>query len=439
MLHRADISSIRFERTDAQSGPVIGIVGQRGVGKTYCVRDLLYHFRDVPRIVVVSDSERFCPFYASFVSDVHSTLDDNLVQRLMDEQTLRVRDHPDTDPRMVLVLDNQTYGTSTTALGRLVALCHKCRIMVMLVSDSPSEIPSTILQQMDYVFMFRENRYQQRKTLYWHFAATAVSSMNEFTRMLDQTTTDNHSILVVHNTNPSPERMFWYRAGIPPTFCCPDTPLPTVRAFSWTELPFRQQRPVYGFTMLIRGPKKSGKTVAVLDLLRHFHDVPRIVVFTDQEGRYGQYDVMSEYEDLPPLIKQYQRCFANDISDRRLILVFDGCPWTEWIDRAAMQKLLVDCNHLPILVVFTVEYAEPAPAIVRKSARYIFSSCLETNPQTQDRVYENYGRNSMSRYVYDHLSASLPHPHSMIVMDKSKSGWHNFDSSVFTNDSSSPA
>ena len=52
-LKKFDMNCINFER----GAPVIFIIGRRDTGKSFLVRDILYHNKDVPMSTVVSGTE----------------------------------------------------------------------------------------------------------------------------------------------------------------------------------------------------------------------------------------------------------------------------------------------------------------------------------------------------------------------------------------------
>jgi GTP-binding protein EngB required for normal cell division len=64
------MKSITFKATEAK-GPVIVLIGRRDTGKSYLVRDLLYHHRDVPIGTVISGTEAGNGFYSAHIPPLH--------------------------------------------------------------------------------------------------------------------------------------------------------------------------------------------------------------------------------------------------------------------------------------------------------------------------------------------------------------------------------
>lgn len=52
-LKKFDMKNIKFDSKKA-SGPVIVLIGRRDTGKSFLVKDLLYHHQDIPIGTVIS-------------------------------------------------------------------------------------------------------------------------------------------------------------------------------------------------------------------------------------------------------------------------------------------------------------------------------------------------------------------------------------------------
>jgi len=63
-LKKFDMKTITF-KPDENKGPVIVMIGRRDTGKSFLVRDLLYHHRDIPIGTVMSGTEAGNGFFHS--------------------------------------------------------------------------------------------------------------------------------------------------------------------------------------------------------------------------------------------------------------------------------------------------------------------------------------------------------------------------------------
>ncbi len=65
-LRKFDMKSITF-RPDENKGPVVVFIGRRDTGKSFLVRDLLFHHQDIPIGTVISGTEASNGFYGKLV------------------------------------------------------------------------------------------------------------------------------------------------------------------------------------------------------------------------------------------------------------------------------------------------------------------------------------------------------------------------------------
>ena len=85
-LKKFDMRWITFDPKE-NKGPVIVMVGRRDTGKSFLVRDLLYHHQDIPIGTVISGTEAGNGFYAKhvpklFIHEEYSTiLIENVLRR----------------------------------------------------------------------------------------------------------------------------------------------------------------------------------------------------------------------------------------------------------------------------------------------------------------------------------------------------------------------
>ena len=85
-LKQFNMRSITF-RPDEAKGPVIVMIGKRDTGKSFLVKDLLFHHQDIPIGTVISGPEAGNGFYSAHVpklfihEEYSSTIIDNIIRR----------------------------------------------------------------------------------------------------------------------------------------------------------------------------------------------------------------------------------------------------------------------------------------------------------------------------------------------------------------------
>ena len=65
-LKKFDMKSIQFKPNE-NKGPVVVLIGRRDTGKSFLVKDLLFHHQDIPTGVVISGTEAGNGFYSAHV------------------------------------------------------------------------------------------------------------------------------------------------------------------------------------------------------------------------------------------------------------------------------------------------------------------------------------------------------------------------------------
>tara|TARA_B110000211_G_scaffold221353_1_gene268885 strand:+ start:106 stop:414 length:309 start_codon:yes stop_codon:yes gene_type:complete len=80
----------RFNINTINDDNVVVLIGKRGTGKSFLVKDLLYFHTDLPIGTVVSGTESANRFYGDFVPNafIHDEVDPQLVQNIITRQKI---------------------------------------------------------------------------------------------------------------------------------------------------------------------------------------------------------------------------------------------------------------------------------------------------------------------------------------------------------------
>jgi hypothetical protein len=231
-LKKFDMKWITF-KPDENKGPVIVMIGRRDTGKTFLVRDLLWHHQDIPIGTVISGTEAGNGFYAAhvpklFIHDEYNTvLIENILRRQkavlkQRNRELEVYKRTTIDPRTFVILDDCLYdGTwSRDKLMRLLFMNGRhWKVLLIITMQYPLGIPPNLRTNIDYVFILRENYLKNRKIIYENYASM-FPTFESFCQVMDQTT-ENYECLVLNNnvkSNRINEQIFWYKAMDRPEF-----------------------------------------------------------------------------------------------------------------------------------------------------------------------------------------------------------------------------
>ena len=225
-LKKFDMKRITFLK-DENKGPVIVLIGRRDTGKSYLVRDLLYHHRDIPIGTVISGTEAGNGFYAShipklFIHDEYSSgIIENILKRqksVMKEVNKQIQMYKSSkiDPRTFVILDDCLYD-NTWAKDKLMRLLfmngRHWKVLLILTMQYPLGIQPNLRTNIDYVFILREPYIANRKRIYENYAGM-FPTFESFCQVMDQCT-ENYECLVIDNnvkSNKLSEQIFWYKA-----------------------------------------------------------------------------------------------------------------------------------------------------------------------------------------------------------------------------------
>ena len=86
-LKKFDMSYITFKKEE-NKGPVVVLIGRRDTGKSFLVRDLLYHHRNIPLGTVISGTEAGNGFYSQHVPKlfIHEEYNTNIITNILKRQ-----------------------------------------------------------------------------------------------------------------------------------------------------------------------------------------------------------------------------------------------------------------------------------------------------------------------------------------------------------------
>jgi hypothetical protein len=231
-LRKFDMRSITFDPKE-NKGPVIVLIGRRDTGKTFLVKDLLYHHQDVPIGTVISGTEAGNGFYGKLVPKIfiHEEYNTVLIENVLRRQRAIMKKCQGeietykkmmTDPRTFVILDDCLYDATWTKDKLMRSLFMNGRhwkVMLIITMQYPLGIPPNLRTNIDYVFILRENYLSNRKKI-WENYASMFPTLEAFCSIMDQTT-ENYECMVISNnakSNKINDQVFWYKAENRPDF-----------------------------------------------------------------------------------------------------------------------------------------------------------------------------------------------------------------------------
>jgi len=225
-LKKFDMKAISFKPNEMKA-PVCVLIGRRGTGKSYLVRDLLYYHQDIPIGVVVAGTEEGNGYYGKMVPKlfIHNEYNTAIIENILKRQKTVLKQikreietykKSNIDPRSFVILDDCLYDGTWTRdrMMRLLFMNGRhWRIMLIITMQYPLGIPPTLRTNIDFVFILREPYISNRKRIYENYAGM-FPTFESFCQVMDQCT-ENYECLVINNSSQSnklSEQVFWYKA-----------------------------------------------------------------------------------------------------------------------------------------------------------------------------------------------------------------------------------
>ena len=225
-MKKFDMKNISF-RPDENKGPVVVLIGRRDTGKSFLVRDLLYHHQDIPIGTVISGTEAGNGFFAEHVPKlfIHDEYQSAIIENILKRQKTVLKQikkemeaykRTNIDPRAFVILDDCLYDNKWTKdkLMRLLFMNGRhWKIMLIITMQYPLGIPPNLRTNIDYVFILREPYIANRKRI-WENYAGMFPTFESFCQVMEQCT-ENFECLVINNNSKSnklQDQIFWYKA-----------------------------------------------------------------------------------------------------------------------------------------------------------------------------------------------------------------------------------
>tara|TARA_B110000208_G_scaffold192063_1_gene262443 strand:+ start:4205 stop:4978 length:774 start_codon:yes stop_codon:yes gene_type:complete len=207
---------------DLKDDKVVVFIGKRETGKSFLVRDLLYHHQDIPVGAVISGTEGANSFYSNMMPPIfiHNEFNPVIVDNYLKRQKKIVKAASsginNIDPRAFFILDDCLYDKTWVKEKSIRAMFMNGRhykSLFLITMQYALGIPPNLRTNIDYVFLLRENIQSNRKRLYEQYAGM-FGNFEIFNQVMDQCT-ENFECIVINNnakSNKLEDQVFWYKA-----------------------------------------------------------------------------------------------------------------------------------------------------------------------------------------------------------------------------------
>jgi len=226
---------------DSRKSPMIVLIGKKDTGKSFLVRDILFHTQnEFPIGTVISATEVANEFFQHMVPSklIHDKYQPSIVTNVIkrqlavktarNEEKKRSGGNSQTDPRAFLILDDCLFDGSWIKEESTRYIFMNGRhidVMTIITMQYPLGISPNLRTNVDFIFILRENITANRRRIYENYAGM-FPTFEMFCQFMDQCT-ENFECLVICNgvqSNKLEDQVFWYKASDhPPFHLCDDS------------------------------------------------------------------------------------------------------------------------------------------------------------------------------------------------------------------------
>jgi hypothetical protein len=208
------------------TNPSICMIAKRGSGKSWVVRSILKHFRDIPGGVIISPTDKMSGFYNKFFPDVyiHHEYQSDILKRMFFRQTKlietskeKIKKGKKVDPRAILVMDDCLSSKGAWMkddfIREIFMNGRHFFIMYILTMQFPLGITPELRSNFDYIFLLADDFISNQKRLYDHYAGM-FPNFDSFRQVFINLTGDFGSMVIVNRGNRSHilDKVFWFKS-----------------------------------------------------------------------------------------------------------------------------------------------------------------------------------------------------------------------------------
>lgn len=218
----------KFDPSKISDTSVITLIGKRNTGKSFCLKDILSYHRDLPVGIVVSPTEKANGYFEKFIPKmlIYDEPDEKVIKKFLDRQInisserkreLKKHGSSQIDARAFLILDDCLYDKrwiNNINIRSIFMNGRHYNVFFSLTLQHALGLPPVLRNNIDYVFIFRNNIRKEREKIYNHFAGM-FPTFEAFEQVMLQTT-ENYECMVIDNktqSNKLEDQIYWYKAN----------------------------------------------------------------------------------------------------------------------------------------------------------------------------------------------------------------------------------
>lgn len=208
-----------FDIKKIKKDSIIITIGKRNTGKSFLVKDILYHNRDIPLGMIISRTDHLSHFYDQFIPGmlIHKRYDADVIDKLFKRQEKAIHEKWSNPSAFLLFDDCLSDSKSWSKDERIKEIFFNGRwykLLFILTMQAPMGIPPDLRTNIDFTFILKNNNANDREKLYKNYAGV-FPTREIFEHVLDSCTEDHHCLVIDNTTNSNKleDQVFIYKAS----------------------------------------------------------------------------------------------------------------------------------------------------------------------------------------------------------------------------------
>lgn len=218
----------KFNMSTLKDNSAICLIAKRNSGKSWLVKDILYHKRDIPVVIIISPTEKLGGFYNTFIpnSFIYNEYKSSILNKIFKRQEVIIKKNKEnekknkkqTDPRILIVMDDclasKNLWSKDHNIYELLCNGRHYYITFILTMQYSLGIQPELRNNFDFIFLLAEDFANNQKRLYEHWTGI-FETFDTFRKVFIQMTTD-FGCMVLNSqikNHDITEKVFWYKAS----------------------------------------------------------------------------------------------------------------------------------------------------------------------------------------------------------------------------------
>jgi len=213
-----EIKIKKFDMKKLKKESIVVCIGKRNTGKSFLIKDILYHKKDIPMGMVISRTDKMAHFYDQFIPGmlIHDRYQPQLLDKLFKRQEKALKNGWENPHTFLLLDDCLSDAGAWSKDERIKEIFFNGRhykILFLLTMQSPMGIPPAMRTNVDFTFILKNNNSADRERLFKNYAGM-FPSKEIFENILNECSEDYHCLVIDNTTNSNSieDQVFIYKA-----------------------------------------------------------------------------------------------------------------------------------------------------------------------------------------------------------------------------------